>query len=246
MAKKVVDDQARQRRRPTKSGQVLSERFIVETALRLLNDDQGGDGLTARRLGRALGADPSTVYRYFRNMDELALAIADELTRRATAKWNPTGDWQADLRSWGLSAYAVYLEYPRATVLSSPRVSGRPAEMAAADKVLGLFLSAGFTADAAFKAYTLFVSQLLGYSTYSSLRRSLPKEGKAANQSTMREAYGTLAVDDYPNIAATARQMATLPQLEHYPLALELMLTGLSAALRNARTHSSKMTTHAP
>lgn len=64
MPKPVVRDEARRRRRPTRQGTVLSEALIVDTALRLLRE-HGGGGLTARRLGLALGADPSTLYRYF-------------------------------------------------------------------------------------------------------------------------------------------------------------------------------------
>ena len=64
MPKQVVPDAARQRRRRTKQGTVLSHRLIVETALRMLHE-HGAAGLSARRLGLALGTDASTVYRYF-------------------------------------------------------------------------------------------------------------------------------------------------------------------------------------
>ena len=50
MAKPVVPEEKRRRRRPTRSGTVLSERLIVETALRLLRE-HGSAGLSARRLG---------------------------------------------------------------------------------------------------------------------------------------------------------------------------------------------------
>ncbi|MGQ4442225.1 helix-turn-helix domain-containing protein, partial [Streptomyces violaceoruber] len=73
MPKKVVPEEARRRRRPTRQGAVLSEGLIVRTALRMLRE-HGTGGLTARRLGAALGADPSTLYRYFAGMDDLARA----------------------------------------------------------------------------------------------------------------------------------------------------------------------------
>ena len=59
MPKPVVPEEKRRRRRPTKSGTVLSERLIVETALRMLRE-HGSAGLTARRLGLALDATPPT------------------------------------------------------------------------------------------------------------------------------------------------------------------------------------------
>lgn len=90
MPKPVVPEEKRRRRRPTRSGTVLSERLIVDTALRMLRE-HGSAGLTARRLGLALDADPSTLYRYFRGMDDLTLAIGDALIGQALHGWQPTG-----------------------------------------------------------------------------------------------------------------------------------------------------------
>ncbi|MDX3213763.1 helix-turn-helix domain-containing protein, partial [Streptomyces scabiei] len=56
--------QERRRRRPTRSGVVLSEELIVDTALRLVGE-HGPEALSVRRLGTALGCDPSALYRYF-------------------------------------------------------------------------------------------------------------------------------------------------------------------------------------
>ena len=49
MSERVVPAAARQRRRPTKQGVVLSEELIVETALRLI-EEHGADALSVRRL----------------------------------------------------------------------------------------------------------------------------------------------------------------------------------------------------
>ena len=131
MAKTVVTEPERRRRRPTKQGVVLTEALIVETALRMVRE-HGAAGLSARRLGLALGADASTVYRYFRNMDELTLALADELMRRALAQWQATGaSWREDLYRLGLRIHQVYLAHPQAAVLTASRVSGRANELAA-------------------------------------------------------------------------------------------------------------------
>ncbi|MGW1927670.1 molybdopterin-dependent oxidoreductase, partial [Streptomyces massasporeus] len=100
MVERVVPEGSRRRRRPTKQGAVLSERLIVETALRLV-EQHGAAALSVRRLGAALAADPTALYRYFRNTDALLLALADELIGRAQEGWTATGDWRADLRAIG-------------------------------------------------------------------------------------------------------------------------------------------------
>ena len=47
-------------------------------SLRLL-DTGGVAGFSMPKLGRALGADPTAVYRHFASKDDLVLAIADRL-----------------------------------------------------------------------------------------------------------------------------------------------------------------------
>lgn len=143
MPKPVVSEEKRRRRRPTKSGTVLSEQLIVDTALRMLRE-HGSAGLTARRLGLALDADPSTLYRYFRGMDELTLAIGDALVGQALRGWEPTGEWRADLRAIGLRIHAAYVAHPQAAQLTASRVTGRPNELAADEAVLDVLRTAGF------------------------------------------------------------------------------------------------------
>lgn len=56
MSERVVPAAARQRRRPTKQGVVLSEELIVQTALRLI-EEHGAEALSVRRL-RAVPSAP--------------------------------------------------------------------------------------------------------------------------------------------------------------------------------------------
>ncbi|MER5826286.1 TetR/AcrR family transcriptional regulator, partial [Streptomyces mirabilis] len=152
MNDRVVPPAARRRRRPTKTGVVLSEELIVETALRLLKE-HGADALTVRRLGLALGADPTALYRYFRDTDDLLLAIADELIGRTLRTWRPAGDWRADLRELGLRMHAGALSHPQAAVLSSYRVTGRVHEIEAVETILGVLRRAGFPDPDAVRIY---------------------------------------------------------------------------------------------
>ncbi len=65
------------RKRPLPRG-TLDREMIVAASLRLL-DERGTRGFSMPALGRALGADPSAVYRHFASKDDLVLAITDEL-----------------------------------------------------------------------------------------------------------------------------------------------------------------------
>ncbi|MET7337261.1 TetR/AcrR family transcriptional regulator [Nonomuraea sp. NPDC005650] len=231
MAKRVVPEAARRRRRPTKQGQVLTHQFIVETALRMLRE-HGAAGLSARRLGLALGADASTVYRYFRGMDDLVLAIADELFGTAMADWRPEGDWRADLRDLGLRIYHAYLAHPQAAVLTASRVTGRPNEVAGDETMLGILRGAGFADGDAVRIYHAFIDQSLAFAILDAATLALPKPAREADEEVWQATYARLPARTHPNIAATAPLLVAQMNDSAYSTALDMLLSSAAAQLR--------------
>ncbi|OIJ68927.1 TetR/AcrR family transcriptional regulator [Streptomyces mangrovisoli] len=234
MSERVVPAAARQRRRPTKQGVVLSQELIVETALRLI-EEHGSDALSVRRLGRALGADPSSIYRYFRHTDDLLLAIADELIGRTMRPWRPTGEWLADLRELGLRVHAGALAQPRAAALSAYRVTGRAYEIQAVEAILGVLRRAGFPDPEAVRIYHAFVDQALAFGALDSANAALPRAAREAEAQVWRTVYSRLPADTHPNIAATAPHLVATMRGSSYPAAQELLLTAAAARLREIR-----------
>ena len=230
MPERVVPPAARRRRRPTKQGVVLSEELIVETALRLLGE-HGAEALTVRRLGRALGADPSSLYRYFRSTDDLLLAVADELIGRVIRDWRPTGDWIADLRELGLSMHAGALAHPQATVLGAFRVTGRVHEIRAVETILGVLRGAGFPDAEAVRIYHAFVDQVLGFAALDAASATLPPGAHEVQDRVWRDTYGALPRETHPNIAATVPLLAANMGQSAYPTALDMFLAAASARL---------------
>lgn len=234
MSERVVPAAARQRRRPTKQGVVLSEELIVGTALRLI-EEHGADALSVRRLGRALGADPSSLYRYFRHTDDLMLAVADELIGRTLRTWRPSGDWRADLRELGLRVHAGALAHPRAAVLSSYRVTGRVYEIQAVEAILGVLRGAGFPDAEAVRIYHAYVDQALAFGALDSANTALPKAAREAEAAVWQATYARLPADTYPHIAATARYLVATMRHSSYPAALDLLLSAAAARLAEIR-----------
>ena len=230
MAKTVVPQDARQRRRRTKQGQLLTHELIVETALRMLGE-HGAQGLTARRLGLGLGADASAVYRYFNGMDDLVLAIADELMSRAVEHWRPTGDWRADLRGLGLRIHAAYLAHPQAAVLTANRVSGRPHEVAADEAILATLRTAGFGDRAAVRIYHVFIDQSLAFAALDAASIAMPEQARRVDEEVWRATYARLPEQTYPHIAASAGMLVERMNQSAYPDALELLLVAAAAEL---------------
>ncbi|MFD6821261.1 TetR/AcrR family transcriptional regulator [Streptomyces sp. NPDC059271] len=230
MAKPVVPEEKRRRRRPTRSGTVLSEQLIVETALRMLRE-HGSAGFTARRLGLALDCDPSTLYRYFRGMDDLTLAIADALIGQALRGWEPTGEWRADLRAMGLRIHAAYLAHPQAAQLTTSRVSGRANELAADEMVLELLRTAGFPPAHTVRIYHAFIDQTLAFAALDAASLALPSAALRADEAMWRSTYARLPATTHPRIAEAAPLLATRMVTSAYPTALDMLLDSAAAQL---------------
>ncbi|MET7386128.1 TetR/AcrR family transcriptional regulator [Streptomyces sp. NPDC005529] len=230
MAKPVVPEEKRRRRRPTRSGTVLSEQLIVETALRLLRE-HGSAGFTARRLGLALDCDPSTLYRYFRGMDDLTLAIADALIGEALRGWEPTGEWRADLRAIGLRIHAAYVAHPQAAQLTTSRVSGRANELAADEAVLELLRTAGFPLPDTVRIYHAFIDQTLAFAALDAASLALPSAALRADEAMWRSTYARLPAATHPRIAEAAPLLATRMVTSAYPTALDMLLDSADAQL---------------
>lgn len=228
MSERVVPEGSRQRRRPTKQGAVLSERLIVDTALRLIAQ-HGAEALSVRRLGAALGADPTALYRYFRNTDALLLAVADEMIGRAQEGWTATGDWRTDLRTMGLRINSCYRNNPQAAALAAHRTTGRPHETRAVERILGILRTAGFPDDLAVRIYHAFVDQALAFAAQDAAAAALPDAAREKDEEVWHAVYGRLSPDTHPNIAATFPLLAADMSDSGYPFALELMLSAVAA-----------------
>ncbi|MFE0514495.1 TetR/AcrR family transcriptional regulator [Streptomyces sp. NPDC058964] len=230
MPKPVVPEEKRRRRRPTRSGTVLSERLIVETALRMLRE-HGTAGLTARRLGLALDCDPSTLYRYFRGMDDLTLAIGDALIGQALRGWGPTGQWRADLRAIGLRIHAAYVAHPQAALLTANRVTGRSHELAADEAVLDVLRTAGFTLPDTVRVYHAFIDQTLAFAALDAATLALPSASQRADDDKWDSTYARLPRATHPRIAEAAPLLAARMPTSAYPTALDMLLDSAAGTL---------------
>ncbi|MUL81431.1 MULTISPECIES: TetR/AcrR family transcriptional regulator [unclassified Mycolicibacterium] len=234
MGRTLKSESPRRRRRQTNQGVLLSEPLIVETALRVLKY-HGAAGLTVRRLGTALGADPSALYRYFRGIEDVVLAITDELLRRVAEGWEPTGRWREDMRELGLRVHRVYLEHPQAGVLSASRVTGSAHEIRVIEQVLGLLRSAGFPEREAVEVYHAFIDQMLGLAALDAAFEALPAEHQKRDDDKWRDTYAQLPAETHPNIAATSRLLGESMRRSACESALELTLDGIAARLDSYR-----------
>jgi AcrR family transcriptional regulator len=225
--------QQRRRRRPTRSGILLSEDLIVETALRLIGE-HGPEALSVRRLGAALGCDPTALYRYFHGTNDMVLAIADRIIGDAMAGFVPGDNWVASLREMALRVRAGYLAHPRAAAMAAHRVTRRKNEIRAVETGIGLLLSAGFEPARAARLYLAFIDTVLSLAAADAAFQALPWHQREADQGAWRNVYQGLDPVEYPALTAVRPELPGMAD-SSFEEAVDLLLEALAARAPTGR-----------
>ncbi|MFI7382418.1 TetR/AcrR family transcriptional regulator [Streptomyces sp. NPDC049813] len=230
----------RRRRKPTRSGVVLSEEVIVDCALRLV-EQHGPDALSVRRLGAALGCDPSALYRYFHHTDDLLLALADRIIGEAQEGFEPDGmPWQDALREMARRVHGGYRRHPRVAAMAAYRVTRRLNEFRAVDTGIGLLRRAGFDGASAVRYYAAFIDTVLGHAALDAAQLALPVERRGADELAWGGVYAELPAGEYRELAAVRGHLPCMGG-SSFEVALELLVSALvTAAAASASASASR------
>jgi TetR/AcrR family tetracycline transcriptional repressor len=205
-------------------GSLTPER-IVDESLELL-DEQGVAGFSLPRLGRALGADPTAVYRHFASKDDMVLAIADRLIEEAMAGMEPRACWVDTVIEGTRRLRAVYLAHPAAASLSASRTTHGPGEMKAVNILIGAVLEAGFEAAEAARIYRALGDFALFWAGGEAGFLALDERAQA----TERVAWAAyLAVDraEFPHIWQVRLELPDVVDDAIFDTILSLVIDGL-------------------
>src|SRR6266699_3523447 len=216
-------DGRRRRRRGS-----LTPEVIVTESLRLL-DAEGADGFSLPKLGRALGADPTAVYRHFASKDDLVLAIADRLIEEAMAGLTAQACWLDTVTEVATRQRVTYRAHPAAAALSASRVTQRPAEMHIVNVLIGAVLQAGFEGAAAARTYRAIGDFTLAWAGCEATFLALDAPLQQADRSAWTRAY--LAVDraEYPHIWQVRDDLASVSDDDIFETILAAVVEGLRA-----------------
>lgn len=143
----------------------LSREVIVDAYLRLVEAGET-DSVSLRRLGGELGVDPTAVYRYFRDKDEILVAAADRLLAEVTVGLELSGGWRDQLRDLLLALRRVYLMHPRALLalqLLPPKLKNGFGNV---ERCIALLREAGLPEDEVPVAYEALETYTIGATVF--------------------------------------------------------------------------------
>src|ERR687889_1742187 len=153
--------------------QTLSRERIIATAIAFV-DANGLTALTMRQLGKELGVEAMSLYRYVNGREDLLEGMVDHMV--AQLQLRPDGDelgpadgWQAYLQWLAHGVRTLAREHPRVFPLIATRHPAAPwlrpplRSLRVVEDFLSTLVARGFTDDRAVAAYRAFSSFLLGH-----------------------------------------------------------------------------------
>ena len=185
----------------------LSATLFLTTALQLA--EQSGDiqKLSLRNLGKALGVDPTAVYRYFPSKADLV----DAMIQRLMLDFFPNdeemkGDWRVRLTALAQRARLVFFTYPSVSIQlpSSPY-----ARTPVVDRLTEIGYAALKEAGLSDEHVVLFHDILYTFALGMGQCEAQYEENLDAEAPVMPHSQSTLSSEDFPNVYRLARLMDT-------------------------------------
>ncbi|MGW0250519.1 TetR/AcrR family transcriptional regulator [Nocardia goodfellowii] len=228
MAKEPAAGSVRLKRRELKS----TRRDAAVVAALDLAEREGVAGLTMRRLGEEMAVDPTTLYRLFRDKDELLLAVYDHVLSQNLAAVQPLDGepWPDTLRRVAHQVWRSSARYPAITALTFARTSGGPAERRLVELILGAFARAGLPRAQAVLYYRAFIDAALSVCGQAAVWNTLEPEVRAKDSAAWSRIYAQLPGEDYPTVREHIEDLTRISDRAVYDAVIEAVLSAAARA----------------
>ncbi len=201
----------------------LSRERVLKAAL-CLADKGGIESLSMRKLAQELGVQAMSLYNHVANKDDMLNGIVDMVVSEIEVP-NLKIDWQTAMRRRAISAHAVLLRHPWATMPLVSRVNVGPAMLHYVDATLGCLCAAGFSIKMADHAWNAIDSHIYGF-TLQEL--NFPFEA-VEYSAAAAQGLTLIPADQYPYLNQLTQLVMSgdYNGLHNFEFGLELILNGL-------------------
>jgi len=207
----------------------LNRSVIIDAGLAIVKRD-GLSGLTFQALGDELGAHATSVYRHFRDKDELLLEIIDSLRENSYGSdLVSTGDWRADLRHIANQIRDHYLRYAPFAHEMSLRSTHRKNEFENVEFALGALDRANLSPDDAVVYLRIFGNYVRAMSSFDASVSCLDPELRANDYVQMKSASMILEKSDFPYLAESSLKLIAFDDPRIFELGLNAILDAIEA-----------------
>ena len=215
----------------TRNGKITRE-VVLAAALEIIDRD-GTDGLSMRRLARALNRDPMILYRHAPNKAALLDGVAEiVLAQLKVDAADP--DWAGQLRAIARDYRALALAHPHVVPLlvtrplATPLALRPPGTLRPLEDVLALLTRAGFSGPDALHIYRALFGFLLGH-VLNELQELVEKPDETDD--LLRLGLHRLPIGEFPLLRSLASVLASYDGAAELERGLDILLVGLTTTL---------------
>ena len=139
----------------------LNQERVIRSAVELA-DNEGIEVLNMRNLAEKLGVVPMALYKHVANKEELLDEMIDSIVREIEPLMEDS-DWRAAMSHRILSARQALLRHPWAPHVIESRTHASPVVLDYMNSLVGIFLTAGFSADLTHHCMHAIGSRMWGF-----------------------------------------------------------------------------------
>ncbi len=216
---------------PHRDGKITRD-LVLATALQIIDRD-GADGLSMRRLARALDRDPMILYRHAPGKAALLDGVAE--TVLAQLKVDPADpDWAGQLRAVARDYRALALAHPHVVPLlvtrplATPLALRPPGTLRPLEDILALLTRAGFSGADALHIYRALFGFLHGH-VLNELQELVDNPDETDD--LLRLGLHRLPIGQFPLLRSLAPVLAAYDGAAELERGLDILLTGLATTL---------------
>jgi AcrR family transcriptional regulator len=210
----------------------ITRNVVLAAALEII-DREGADGLSMRRLARALNRDPMILYRHAPNKAALLDGVAEIVL--AQLKVDPADpDWAAQLRAIARDYRRLALAHPHVVPLLVTRPLATPlalrpqGTLRPLEDVLELLTRAGFSDPDALHIYRALFGFLHGH-VLNELQEVVEKPEETDD--LLRLGLHRLPIGEFPLLRGLASVLASYDGAAELERGLDILLAGLATTL---------------
>ncbi|CAN5361134.1 TetR/AcrR family transcriptional regulator C-terminal domain-containing protein [soil metagenome] len=219
----------------------LSRELIISAAV-LFVDDNGLPALTMRGLGKELGVEAMSLYRYVNGREDLLEGIVESMVSELhldPATTEPLNGWQAYLQWLAHGVRRIAQEHPALFPLIATRHPAAPwlrpplRSLKVVEDFLSELISRGFSDESAIAAYRAFSSFLLGHLLLEAAARGAKTEIDPDSAPNLEISPASLesSIATFPQVSRLGSQLAEDHSEAEFEAALENMLDRLDRTL---------------
>ncbi|HEY0521059.1 MAG TPA: TetR/AcrR family transcriptional regulator C-terminal domain-containing protein [Ilumatobacteraceae bacterium] len=199
---------------------------IVAAAIDVIAD-VGPEQFSVRRLGDALDADPTAIYRHFRSKDELLRAIGDR-SLAGVVDDLPASSWRDCIREVCMRIRAANLARPALASLVRGAPPRHRNELLITETILSRLREAGFDVAGAAMAYHAVIELTIGSAAIDSPLACVAESERDRTYEEWRSDYAALDAGAFPVSVQMAASLYPQTADQRFEYALDRLLDGLS------------------